>query len=101
MRSLLALALVGLAGCAANQPRPEPEVRTVEVKVATPVACKALVSLGAEPVYDDTDEAIAAAAAIKDDGEAAATLAKLYVKGRLQRVQRLKEYVVAKASCLF
>lgn len=95
MRNLLALlSVVALAGCAARTPPPEPEIRTVEVKVNVPVPCEAMKSLGPEPAYADTDEAIAAA---QDIG----TLAKLYAKGRLQRVQRLKEYMVAKASCLF
>ena len=95
MRNLIALScVVALAGCMGANTPPEPTIRTVEVKVATPVPCKALEALGPEPAYADTDEAIAAA---QDIG----TLAKLYAKGRLQRVQRLKEYVVAKASCLF
>jgi len=96
MRNLyVLLCVVALAACASTpQARPEPEVRTVEVKVATPVPCKALANLGPEPVYADTDAAIAAASDI-------GSLAKLYAKGRLQRVQRLAEYSVAKASCLF
>lgn len=100
MRKIVLLALA-LAGCAAQQRRPEPEIRTVEVKVATPVPCKALEALGAEPAYADTDAAIAEASAIKDAGERIAALARLYAKGRLQRIQRLKEYAVAKTSCLF
>jgi hypothetical protein len=88
-------AALSLTGCATpTGPRPEPEVRTVEVKVTVPVPCKALEQLGPEPAYADTDAAIAAATDI-------GTLAKLYAKGRLQRVQRLAEYVVAKASCSF
>lgn len=90
--TIAALAL--LSACGGTTPRPEPEIRTVEVKVKTPVPCPALQQLGPEPAYADTDEAITAA---QDIG----TLAKLYAKGRLQRTQRLKEYVVAKASCLF
>lgn len=84
-----------LAGCAHHQaPPPEPVVRTVEVKVAVPVPCPALVALGEEPSYPDTDAAIAAAGTI---GE----LAALYAKGRVMRAQRLLEYSVAKASCIF
>lgn len=94
-RYLTLLSLATLAACASGpQVRPEPEVRTVEVKVATPVPCKALADLGPEPAYVDTDAAIAAATDI-------GPLAKLYSKGRLQRIQRLSEYAVAKAGCLF
>lgn len=82
-------------GCATTQsPPPEPIIRTVEIKVATPVPCKALEKLGPEPTYPDTDAAIAEA---KTPG----ALAKLYVNGRVMRIQRLAEYSIAKASCLF
>lgn len=100
-RVLVIVCCAALAGCATTQHRPEPEIRTVEVKVKTPVPCPALAALGDEPVYSDSEEALRAAATIADTGERTATLAKLYVKGRLQRMQRLKEYTVAKASCLF
>lgn len=84
-----------LGGCTdPAKPRLEPEVRVVEVKVATPVPCPALERLGPEPVYPDTPEAIASAATI---GEVAA----LYAAGRVLRVQRLAEYAVAKTSCIF
>lgn len=95
--------LVGviLQGCAAKPAPLEPAIRTVTVKEAVPVPCKALQALGDEPAYADTDEAIAKAAALPDVGERAAVLAKLYAKGRLQRMQRLAEYSVARASCIF
>jgi hypothetical protein len=93
----LAAALAGallLAACATPQTVPEPAVRTVTVKVATPVTCPALTALGPEPTYPDTDEALNAATSIGQ-------LAALYSKGRLARVQRLAEYVTARASCIF
>lgn len=87
--------LCNLASCAAGpQIRPEPEIRTVTVKVATPVPCPALAQLGAEPSYPDTDAALQAAPDIR-------TLAKLYAKGRLMRMQRLAEYGAAKVACTF
>lgn len=100
-RTLALLCCAALVGCTTTPHRPEPEIRTVEVKVATPVPCPALEQLGPEPAYADTDAALAAAAQEPDVGVRTAVLAKLYVKGRLQRVQRLKEYAVAKASCIF
>lgn len=101
MKRFVVLAALALCACGGNGPRPEPEIRTVEVKVATPVPCPALTQLGEEPTYADADAALQAAAQEPDVGARTAQLAKLYVKGRLQRVQRLKEYVVARASCTF
>lgn len=97
MRHILALAAaLGLAGCAshANLPSLEPSVRPVEVKVQVPVPCPALTALGAEPAYPDTDGAIARE-------ETIGGLARLYAKGRIMRMQRLAEYAVAKAACVF
>lgn len=101
MKRLVVFAALALCACGGTTPRPEPEIRTVEVKVQTPVPCPALEQLGPEPAYADTDAALEATASMADKGERTAALAKLYVKGRLQRVQRLKEYVVARASCVF
>jgi hypothetical protein len=94
--ALIALAAaVGLGGCKTVPSKPlEASVRTVEVKVAVPVPCRALETLGPEPAYPDTDAAIAAATGIGQ-------LAALYAKGRAMRVQRLLEYSVAKAACTF
>lgn len=97
MRKVIALGLAAaLAGCAggANLPSLDTSVRPVEVKVRVPVPCAALTALGAEPAYPDTDAAIAGE-------ETIAGLARLYAKGRLMRVQRLAEYVIAKAACTF
>lgn len=88
------LALILLAGCAGRQPVLEPEIRTVEVKVAQPVPCPALERLGPEPGYPDTSDAIAKAETIGD-------LAALYAAGRILRIQRLAEYSAAKAGCIF
>lgn len=88
---LLALVPV-LTGCATTPP--EPVVQLVEVKVAVPVPCSALADLGAEPAYADSAEALS------NTNEVGA-LAKLYVIGRLQRIQRLAEYTAVKTSCIF
>lgn len=94
-----AILLLGVAtlaaGCKTTPPEPsEPSVRVVEVKVPQPVPCPALVALGPEPVYPDTDEAIRAASNI-------AERAKLVATGRLMRIQRLAEYAAAKTGCIF
>jgi predicted component of type VI protein secretion system len=94
VRNILALgAFMLLCACETTQ-RPEPEIRTVTVKVATPIPCPALADLGPEPEYADSDAAIAVT---EDIGE----LAKLYVVGRLQRLQRLAEYSAAAVACKF
>ncbi len=99
-RVLMAVLVIGalavlLSGCAGRpQSVPEPIVRAVTVKVATPVPCPALDALGPEPEYPDTDQAIAAAPSI-------GPLAALYAKGRAMRVQRLLEYATARAACAF
>lgn len=93
---LAGVALCALAGACATAPQVplEPSLRSVEVKVAVPVACPALKALGEEPSYPDTDAAIAAS-------ETIGQLAALYAKGRAMRAQRLAEYAVAKAGCIF
>lgn len=84
-----------LAGCAHKAgSSPQPQVQLVPVQVAVPVPCPALSSLGAEPAYPDTDDAIEGAATIGQ-------LAALYAKGRILRAQRLAEYAAAKTACLF
>ena len=94
-RALIAAGLLLLSACNGRpQTVPEPVVRTVTVKVATPVACPALTALGPEPAYPDTDAALDAATGI-------GPLATLYAKGRAMRVQRLLEYATARASCAF
>lgn len=85
---------LALTACATTKAIKEPEIRTVEVKVAVPVPCAALEALGPEPTYPDTDAAIA-------EAETIGALARLYAKGRLMRTQRLAEYLSVKASCLF
>ena len=93
MKRLLCYAALALAGCATTQaPPPEPVIRTVEVKVPTPVPCKAIEELGAEPVYADTDAALAAAPGLFDR-------TKLLLQGRAQRAARLGQYLAAKMSC--
>lgn len=96
MTRFLAPAALALLSACAHAPAtpPEPSVRVVETKVAVPVPCPALIALGGEPEYPDTDEAIAAEGTIGG-------LAALYAKGRVKRIQRLAEYAIAKATCVF
>lgn len=92
----LALGLLMLSGCGgrAMLPPPEPVIKTVEVKVPTPVPCAALAKLGPEPSYADTDAALAATPDIFE-------ASRILLKGRLQRLQRLAEYGAAKTACTF
>lgn len=67
MRALLiALAVLALSACAH---RPEPVIRTVEVKVPVPVACR--IDLGSEPDRAQVE-------AVLKTGEAAEMLKWLY-----------------------
>lgn len=89
------LAALPLAACQTTPDEPsEPQIRTVEVVVNKPVPCPALAELGPEPLYADSDEAIAAANGI---GE----LSQLYRIGRAQRQARLMTYVAVAAACVF
>lgn len=96
MNAVIVAVLVGavllLSACAGRTP--EPEIRTVTVKEAVPIPCPALTALGPEPEYADSAEAISAT---DDVGE----LTKLYVIGRMQRIQRLSEYIAASTACKF
>jgi hypothetical protein len=81
MRWMVAIAALALAGCAHT---PEPEIRTVEVKV--PVddpACarEAVARLGDAPAYPDTPEAIRAAPNLFER-------VKLILAGRELRIAR-------------
>lgn len=69
-----------------------PVVKTVQVKVPVTVPCKALDQLGVEPFYPDTNKALQAAADIFEQ-------VRLLMAGRTMRVQRLDEYVTARADC--
>jgi len=96
MKRLAIISLLALAGCAgrAGLTPPEPEVKTVEVKVAVPVPCAALAKLGPEPNYADTDAALLAAPDIFEQ-------ARILSKGRLQRIKRGSEYIAARVACTF
>lgn len=81
MRWMVAIAALALAGCAHT---PEPEIRTVEVKV--PVddpACarEAVARLGEAPAYPDTPEALRAAPNLFER-------VKLILAGRELRIAR-------------
>lgn len=90
---LLAL-LATLSACAHNKGSSDVSrpVETVEVKVAVPVPCAALGKLGAEPAYVDGDPALRTALNIFEQ-------VKLLMAARQQRIQRLNEYVAARAAC--
>lgn len=87
MRAALVLCLF-LAACAT--PAPHVPIRTVEVHVPTPVTC--VPDLPPPLPYPDTPEALTSA---PDVFEAA----KLYVAGRLMRIQREKELEAALKAC--
>lgn len=94
---LCVLASMVATGCITTPSEPsEPIVRTVTVKVATPVPCPALAELGEEPVYADNPAAIAGV----PQGEIG-QVAALRSIGRAQRNQRLMEYVAARLACMF
>lgn len=97
MKKLIAACMaLALGACAGHQriETPEPVIKTVEVKVATPVPCPALAKLGAEPSYPDSDAAIGAAPDIFE-------ASRLLSAGRLMRIKRLAEYGAAKVACVF
>lgn len=93
MKALIVCAALLLGACATTPKPQEPVVVTQEVKVPVPQPCKALGQLGAEPKYQDNDEALKAAPDIF-------TRVQLLLIGRLQRIQRLAEYEAVKKSCL-
>lgn len=87
-----AAACLLLAGCGATAalPPPEPRIVTVEIPVPTPVQCRP--NIGPEPVYPDTDAAIAAAPDLFER-------VKLIVAGRLMRIAREVELNAALREC--
>lgn len=92
MRWMVAIAALALAGCAHT---PEPEIRTVEVKV--PVddpACarEAVARLGDAPAYPDTPEAIRAAPNLFER-------VKLILAGRELRIAREAAITDALEAC--
>ena len=93
---LIGCAALALTGCAGRQhlDTPEPVIKTLEVKVAVPVACPALAKLGPEPTYDDTDAALKSAGDIFES-------TRLLLKGRIQRTERLAAFGAARIACTF
>jgi hypothetical protein len=88
-----AVAAMSLAACetpGAARPEPEPRIVTVEVPVPVPVKCTP--DVGPDPVYPDTDEAIAAAPNLFER-------VKLVVAGRLMRIARERELSAALREC--
>lgn len=91
--AVAALLATTLAACAhVPTSDPEPVIITKEVKVPVPVPCAALGKLASEPAYVDSGEALQAATDIFQQ-------AKLLLAGRIQRIQRLAEYVEARKAC--
>jgi hypothetical protein len=86
--------LLLVTGCAAapERPRPEPEIRTVEVQIPVVVACPALARLGPEPAYPDTAEALRAAPNIY-------VRTQLLLAGRGLRIARQAAVEAALAAC--
>lgn len=93
MRALAAALCLAVAACASSQARPsEPIIKTVVVKVPVPEPCPALVKLGPEPAYPDTDEALSKAPNILEQ-------VKLLLAGRAMRVVRAAAVAEALAIC--
>ena len=82
------------AGCQATPETAVPRLDVQVVEVSVPIPCPALSSLGPEPAYPDTDEAILAARNI-------AERSLLYATGRVLRMSRLNEYQTAAKACDF
>lgn len=80
-------AAVFLTACAT---RPEPVIRTVEVKVPVAIPCAA--DPGPDPVYPDTDAALRAAPNILER-------TRLLLAARLLRMAREAELKAAVAGC--
>lgn len=91
MNKLLLLIPVALFAASCKTVVPEPIVKTVYVNVPVPQPCVPK-SLGAPPVYVDSDDALRKA---KD----AAERYQLLYGGRIQRVARLGEVEPVVASC--
>lgn len=92
IKPLFIIVLAGalLAACGATKPpTPEPIIRTVEIRVPVPVQCQG--EIGPEPVYVDSDEALAAAPNIFE-------AMKLRIVGRLQRIDRERELMAARCQ---
>lgn len=89
--ALALLATVVATGCKTT-PAEEPRVVVKEVVVTKPVPCPALGTLGPEPNYPDTEQALVNAVSV-------GVLARLYRIGRAMRQQRLTEYMAARAAC--
>ncbi len=81
-----------VSGCTTKPaPRPEPEIRIVEVGIPTPVGCIPP-NMAGPPVYPDTETALKAAI------DAAARYQLLWA-GRTLRVARLGEVEPVIAAC--
>lgn len=89
----IAAAAVLLAGCkTAQEPRPEPIIRTVTVKIPVAAPCVPTTVDETPPVYPDTDEALRAAV---DPAERYLLMAA----GRPLRIARLGVLEPAVAGC--
>ena len=92
-RILAAAPLFMLTACpGTNQERPEPIIRTVEVKVPVVQPCPALTVLGLSPAYPDTDAALAAAPNLFER-------VKLLLAGRVLRMQREETFAAVVSAC--
>lgn len=77
-----AMVVWALGACStAIERRPEPEIRTVEVRVPVVQPCAAASAVGSTPAYPDTDAALSAAPNLYER-------VKLLLAGRVLRMQR-------------
>lgn len=93
IRQLALVLILALSACAHGPAeRPEPEIRTVEVKVPVVQPCPALEVLGPSPAYPDSDAALATAPSLFER-------VKLLLAGRVLRQQREVTITAALEAC--
>lgn len=91
VRVLPIAAALALSACAGGE-RPEPQIRTVEVRIPVPQPCDAASRLGSPAAYPDTDEALRVAETLFDQ-------VRLLLAGRVLRIARNDALEAAVQTC--